>query len=97
MALYVPNIYCIFNYNLNNVKELKKLMHENNFPGQFYTLECDLVNENDILKSFKWIDENIGAIHFMINNAGIIRINTITGKVDIFYARYTYIFIYFRF
>lgn len=62
-------------------------MEENNFPGQFYPLECDLIDENDILKSFKWIDENIGAIHFMINNAGIVRINNITGTYQYNYER----------
>lgn len=48
--------------------------------GQFYPLECDLTNENDILKAFKWIDNNIGGIHFLINNAGIVRISSIMGK-----------------
>jgi len=55
-------------------------MEENNFIGCFYPLECDLTNENDILAAFKWIDENIGGIHFMINNAGIIRISPILGE-----------------
>lgn len=55
-------------------------MEENNFTGHFHPLECDLTNENDILKAFKWIDENIGCIHFMINNAGIIRISPILGE-----------------
>jgi len=61
------------------LQELKKTMEKNNFTGRFHPLECDLTNENDILKAFKWIDENIGGIHFMINNAGIIRISPILG------------------
>lgn len=55
-------------------------MEEKNFSGKFYPLQCDLLEPNDILNSFKWIDENIGAIHFMINNAGITRIKTVMGK-----------------
>lgn len=55
-------------------------MEESNFIGQFYPLECDLTNENDILKAFKWIDDNLGGIHFLINNAGIIRKSSILGK-----------------
>lgn len=58
-------------------------MEEKNFSGRFFTIECDLTNETDILNAFKWIDENIGAIHFMINNAGIIRISKILGKITI--------------
>lgn len=61
-------------------KELKIKMEENNFTGVFYPLMCDLMDENDILNAFKWIDDNIGGIHFMINNAGIIKIATMLGK-----------------
>jgi NADP+-dependent farnesol dehydrogenase len=55
-------------------------MEENNMVGKFYPLECDLTNENDILKAFKWIDDNLSGIHFLINNAGIVRISSIMGK-----------------
>lgn len=55
-------------------------MEANNYTGQFYPLKCDLTDEKDILKAFKWIDENIGGINFMINNAGIVRISPILGK-----------------
>lgn len=58
-------------------------MEEKNFSGRFFTVACDLTNETDILNAFKWIDENIGGIHFMINNAGIIRIAKILGKINI--------------
>lgn len=62
---------------------MKKTIEEKNFSGQFFAVECDLTNETDILNAFKWIDENIGGIHFMINNAGIIRISKILGKIII--------------
>lgn len=62
------------------VQILQKKMEDNNFSGQFRPLECDLTNENDILKAFKWIDENIGGIHFLINNAGIVRFSPILSK-----------------
>jgi len=55
-------------------------MEENNFTGHFQPLMCDLTDENDILNAFKWIDENIGGVHFMINNAGIIRISQILSE-----------------
>jgi len=58
-------------------------MEEKNFSGRFFPITCDLMNETDILNAFKWIDENIGGIHFMINNAGIIRISTILGNMTI--------------
>ncbi|VVC31662.1 Short-chain dehydrogenase/reductase SDR,NAD(P)-binding domain [Cinara cedri] len=68
---------------LERLQILKKSMEENNFIGRFYPLVCDVTDENDILNAFKWIDENIGGIHFMINNAGIIRISPImSGATD---------------
>lgn len=65
---------------MKNIKELKRTLEENNCAGRFYPLVCDLTNESDILNAFKWIDENIGGIHFMINNAGVIRISGLTGE-----------------
>lgn len=62
---------------LQRLQDLKKMMEEKNFSGRFFTVACDLTNETDILNAFKWIDDNIGGIHFMINNAGIIRISKI--------------------
>jgi len=59
---------------------LKLKLEENNFSGRFYPLPCDLTDEKDILNAFQWIDVNIGAIHYMINNAGIVRISTIIGE-----------------
>jgi NAD(P)-dependent dehydrogenase (short-subunit alcohol dehydrogenase family) len=59
------------------------MMEEKNFSGRFFTVACDLTNETEILNSFKWIDENIGGIHFMINNAGIVRISKLIGKIII--------------
>lgn len=55
-------------------------MEDNNFAGRFYPLACDVTDENDILDAFKWIDENIGGINFMINNAGIVRISPISSE-----------------
>uniref|UniRef100_A0A2H8TUJ6 Dehydrogenase/reductase SDR family member 11 n=1 Tax=Melanaphis sacchari TaxID=742174 RepID=A0A2H8TUJ6_9HEMI len=62
---------------LHRLQALKKMMEEKNFSGQFFVVTCDLTNETDILNAFKWIDENIGGIHFMVNNAGILRISKI--------------------
>lgn len=81
---------------MKNVKELKRTLEENNCTGRFYPLVCDLTKESDILNAFKWIDENIGGIHFMINNAGIVRISPLIGKnVEISIVKQLYLIVRF--
>lgn len=75
------NKLCILRFDtFYSCQELKERMEKNNFTGRFHPLACDLTDENDILRAFKWIDEHVGGIHFMINNAGIIRISPILGE-----------------
>jgi NADP+-dependent farnesol dehydrogenase len=49
-------------------------------PGQLYPLRCDITNEEAILKSFKWIGENVGPVHILINNAGLTRPTNLIGE-----------------
>ncbi|KAF5288870.1 hypothetical protein FQA39_LY03749 [Lamprigera yunnana] len=39
-----------------------------------HAVKADLRNEEEILNAFKWITGNIGPIHILINNAGIMRV-----------------------
>ncbi|KAK4880618.1 hypothetical protein RN001_008764 [Aquatica leii] len=48
-----------------------------------HAIETDISKENDVLHAFKWIKENLGPIHILINNAGIARVTTlIDGKTE---------------
>lgn len=47
--------------------------------GKLLPLRCDISREEDILKAFKWIKENLGSIHILINNAGLTRTTNLTG------------------
>lgn len=44
---------------------------------RLFAIKADITKEEDILNAFKWIRENVGPIHILINNAGIIRITTL--------------------
>ncbi|KAK4874254.1 hypothetical protein RN001_013614 [Aquatica leii] len=46
-------------------------------PGKLYSIKADITQENDIIKAFQWIKENLGAVHILINNAGISRLTTL--------------------
>nr|CAI5855747.1 unnamed protein product [Callosobruchus analis] len=40
--------------------------------GKFYPMKGDVSKEEDILSVFKWTRENLGPLHVLVNNAGIV-------------------------
>ncbi|KAF5303305.1 hypothetical protein FQA39_LY10044 [Lamprigera yunnana] len=55
-----------------------------NKKGRFYGFKADVTNETEILEVFKWIDEYVGPVHILVNNAGLIKVGTslINGNVQ---------------
>lgn len=43
------------------------------FPGKVYACKCDVSDIESIKSAFKWIEENVGLINILVNNAGIVR------------------------
>uniref|UniRef100_A0A1Y1N1C3 Dehydrogenase n=2 Tax=Photinus pyralis TaxID=7054 RepID=A0A1Y1N1C3_PHOPY len=41
--------------------------------GRYYHITGDVSKEEDVLKSFGWVTENLGPVHILVNNAGITR------------------------
>ncbi|XP_031353431.1 farnesol dehydrogenase-like [Photinus pyralis] len=41
--------------------------------GKLHALQADVRLEEDVVRSFKWVKENLGPIHILVNNAGIVR------------------------
>ncbi|KAJ3651584.1 hypothetical protein Zmor_017614 [Zophobas morio] len=39
-------------------------------PGKLYACKVDMYNEEEIVNGFKWVEENIGPVNILINNAG---------------------------
>lgn len=52
-------------------------------PGKLFPLQCDLSNQNDILRTLEWIEKNLGAVDILVNNAAInIDITLQTGEME---------------
>ncbi|KAJ8971421.1 hypothetical protein NQ317_018156 [Molorchus minor] len=50
-----------------------------NKKGKLYPIKTDISKEEDILNAFKWIKENLGPVHILVNSAGILEMgNTLT-------------------
>ena len=45
--------------------------------GKLYPLKTDISKEEDILKAFQWTLNNLGPVHILINNAGIMSQTTL--------------------
>lgn len=53
-----------------------QMIEENvkSFPenyGKIYARSCDISNLESIREAFKWIEENLGTVNILVNNAGI--------------------------
>lgn len=38
--------------------------------GKLYAVQVDMTKEDDILKGFQWVKDNVGPVHVLVNNAG---------------------------
>lgn len=64
-------------------ERLEKTANENNKNknfGKLYPIRCDLSQYDDIQKAFKFVDDNMGGVDIMVNNAGICNYSRIIGK-----------------
>ncbi|XP_044271836.1 farnesol dehydrogenase-like [Tribolium madens] len=46
--------------------------------GKLVAVKVDLTKEEDIIKGFKWVSDNLGPVHILINNAGLIQPTNLT-------------------
>lgn len=54
----------------DRLNELKSSLPEN-LRGNFNPIRCDVTDEADVIRAFRWVDEHLGGVHVLINNAGI--------------------------
>ncbi|KAJ3642954.1 hypothetical protein Zmor_025699 [Zophobas morio] len=64
------------------VERIEKLVKElEGKKGKLYAFKADVGVEEDILNAFKWTEKNLGPVHILINNAGVLQdTNLIDGE-----------------
>ncbi|EFA12017.1 farnesol dehydrogenase [Tribolium castaneum] len=58
------------------VQELAKKLQDK--KGKLFAVKVDLTNEEEIIKGFKWVTDNLGPVHILVNNAGVIQPTNLT-------------------
>ncbi|XP_029045870.1 farnesol dehydrogenase-like [Osmia bicornis bicornis] len=66
------------------IEKIKALAEElKSKPGKLFPLQCDLSNQNDIMRVLEWIEKNLGTVNILINNAATNTDATMhTGEMD---------------
>lgn len=62
-----------------NVEKIEQISKTLDGPGRLYAVKCDITNEDEIKATFKWITEDIGPVHILVNNAGLTVPSTLTS------------------
>ena len=61
-------------------EQVEKLAKEVGNKGKIHAVKCSVTDEKEVADAFEWIDKNLGAISVLINNAGMLRPVTFSGK-----------------
>jgi NADP+-dependent farnesol dehydrogenase len=61
---------------VERVEELAKKFHGK--KGKLHAVKADLSKEEDILNAFKWTSDNVGPVHILVNNAGLVHRTNLT-------------------
>ncbi|XP_053976966.1 farnesol dehydrogenase-like [Hylaeus anthracinus] len=51
------------------IKELAESLED--WPGKLYAVECDVSKEESVTSAFAWVQENLGSVNVLVNNAGM--------------------------
>ncbi|XP_065222292.1 farnesol dehydrogenase-like [Planococcus citri] len=58
---------------MNKLQELaNEVKDSEQYKGKFHPVKCDITNEDDIKLALKWVFENLGPVHILVNNAGVL-------------------------
>lgn len=56
------------------VEQIEEIRYDIGYTvGKLYTHKCDVSDQESIKSAFKWIEEEFGIIHILVNNAGVVK------------------------
>lgn len=66
---------------MDQVQDLAKKL--SSAKGKLHAVKCDVSVESELVKAIEWAKENVGPIHILINNAGVLpKNNLINGDTE---------------
>ncbi|KAJ8713053.1 hypothetical protein PYW08_008357 [Mythimna loreyi] len=57
--------------NFERIHELQSLRHEVS-SGKIIARRCDITSPKDVTETFKWVNEEYGGVHVLVNCAGVL-------------------------
>ena len=66
---------------VDRMKELAESLED--CTGKLHAVECDVSKEENVAAAFSWVQENLGSVNVLVNNAGITKESSlIDGNLD---------------
>jgi len=71
-AMAAEGATVVINYPIPSLKEMAEtVMNEAAAGGTAITYQCDVSNENEVIKMFADVVKKFGTVHILVNNAGL--------------------------
>lgn len=66
---------------VDKIKELTESLED--CEGKLHAIECDVSKEESVVSAFAWVQENLGSVNVLINNAGVTKESSLIGNLPI--------------
>lgn len=63
---------------VEKIKELAEGLEE--CTGKLCPVECDVSKEESVIEAFAWVQENLGPVNVLVNNAGMTKESSLIGN-----------------